>query len=211
MVDKKNIDYSLYLVTDTDLCPREDLLDTVLNAINGGVSLVQLREKDISSREFYNEALAIKKITDAKAVPLIINDRLDIALAIDADGLHIGQTDLPASVARRILGNDKILGLSASNVAEAEKAVLDGADYLGVGAVFPTTTKKDAHDVGVEMLKDVRKIIKVPIVGIGGINVENLPQIYGTHIDGISVISAIMGKSDPYSASKQLKEMVKNL
>ena len=144
-----NIDYSTYLVTDTDMCPREKLADVVGEAIRGGVTLVQLREKDISTRDFYNEAVLLKELCSKSGVPLIINDRLDIALAVDADGIHIGQSDMPVSVVRRILGKEKIIGLSAGSVEEAEEAVRGGADYLGVGAVFHTSTKSDANDVGI--------------------------------------------------------------
>ncbi len=206
-----NIDYSTYLVTDTDMCPREKLADVVGEAIRGGVTLVQLREKDISTRDFYNEAVLLKELCSKSGVPLIINDRLDIALAVDADGIHIGQSDMPVSVVRRILGKEKIIGLSAGSVEEAEEAVRGGADYLGVGAVFHTSTKSDANDVGIEMLKKVRSAVKIPIVGIGGINADNIEQLYGTGIEGVAVVSCIMASGDPYSAAKQLAGKVKNL
>ncbi len=206
-----NVDYSIYLVTDTDMCPRENLVQVVGEAVRGGVTLVQLREKNISTRDFYNEALALKELCLKNNVPLIINDRLDIALAVDADGIHVGQSDMPVSVVRRILGNDKIIGLSAGSVKQAEEAVKDGADYLGVGAVFHTSTKSDANDVGIEILKKVRSSVKIPIVGIGGINAENIEELYGTGIDGVAVVSCIMASSDPYAATKRLAEKVKNL
>lgn len=203
--------YELYLVTDTELCPREKLTETVEQAISGGVTLVQLREKDISSRAFYEEAQALKKITAYYHVPLIINDRLDIMLAVDADGLHIGQSDIPAAVARRIMGKNKILGLSAGTLEEAKKAKADGADYIGVGAVFPTSTKKDAVWVGKEALREIKAQTSLPIVGIGGICAENINQIYGSGIDGIAVVSAIMASKDPKGAAEVLKEKVKYL
>lgn len=203
--------YELYLVTDTDLCSREKLTETVEKAILGGVTLVQLREKDISSRAFYEEALALKKVTEYYHVPLIINDRLDIMLAVEADGLHIGQSDIPAAVARRIMGENKILGLSAGNLEEARKAKADGADYIGVGAVFPTSTKKDAVWIGKKALREIKTQTTIPIVGIGGINAENIGQIYGSGIDGIAVVSAIMASKDPRSAAAALKEKVKYL
>lgn len=205
------IDYSTYLVTDTDMCPREKLIDVVGEAIRGGVTLIQLREKEISTREFYNEAVLLKELCKKNGVPLIINDRLDIALAVDADGIHVGQSDMPIEVIRRILGRDKIIGLSAGNVHDAEEAVKGGADYLGVGAVFRTATKKDANDVGIEMLEKVRAAVKIPIVGIGGINSNNIEKLYGTGIDGVAVVSCIMASDDPYNAAKQLAEKVKNL
>lgn len=208
MLSKQNADYSLYLVTDTVLCPHENLLDCVEAAIRGGVTMVQLREKEISSRAFYEEAVALKAITAKYNVPLLINDRLDIALAVHADGLHIGQSDLPADVARRLLGEDKLLGLSAGTVEEAKIAVSGGADYLGVGAVFPTDTKKDAQNVGKSMLETIKKEVSVPVVGIGGINAENLPSLYGCGADGIAVVSAIMCSPKPEETARELKKMV---
>lgn len=207
----RNIDYGTYLVTDTDMCPREKLVDTVTEAIKGGVSIVQLREKEISTREFYNEALELKKICSMYNVPLIINDRLDIALAVDADGIHVGQSDLPIDVIRRFLGDDKLIGLSAGNVEEALTAVEMGADYLGVGAVFHTDTKKDAIDVGIDMLKAVRNATDIPMVGIGGINIDNIEKLYGSAIEGVAVVTCIMAANDSYRAAKELSEKVKNL
>ena len=208
-MDKVN--YGLYLVTDTNICSREKLVSVTEAAIKGGVTLVQLREKDISTREFFAEALELKKLCKHYNVPLLINDRIDIALAVDADGIHIGQSDMPLKVSRKILGPNKIIGLSAGNVNQAVEAVSDGADYLGVGAVFPTSTKKDASNVGIEMLKQVRKSVDIPIVGIGGINPDNISQLYGSGIEGVAVVSCIMGSDDPYAVSKQLSQMVKEL
>ena len=203
---KQKPNYRLYLVTDAEICPRENLLDVCEKAIDGGVSIIQLREKDISSREFYNEAAALKTLCTAKNVPLIINDRLDIALAVDADGIHIGQSDMPLAAARRILGSGKIIGVSAGNVSEALDAEHGGADYLGVGAVFPTGTKKDAENIGIDMLKQVTAAASIPIVGIGGINHENINLLRGSGIDGVAVVSCIMGSKDPYSAAETLRE-----
>lgn len=208
-MDKVN--YGLYLVTDTNICSREKLVSVTEAAIKGGVTLVQLREKDISTREFFAEALELKKLCKHYNVPLLINDRIDIALAVDADGIHIGQSDMPLKVSRKILGPNKIIGLSAGNVNRAVEAVSDGADYLGVGAVFPTSTKKDVSNVGIEMLKQVRKSVDIPIVGIGGINPDNISQLYGSGIEGVAVVSCIMGSDDPYAVSKQLSQMVKEL
>lgn len=200
--------YALYLVTDTGICPRENLLTCVEEAILGGVTMVQLREKDISSRAFYEEAVALKKITQKYHVPLIINDRLDIMLAVDADGLHIGQSDIPAAVARRLMGGDKILGLSAGNLIEAQQAKLDGADYLGIGAIFPTSTKKDARFIGTETLREIKKAVALPMVGIGGIQKGNIDALYGSGIDGVAVVSAIMGSDDPGNAARALRDCV---
>lgn len=199
-----NFDYTLYLVTDSTLCPREELPAVVEQAVSGGVTMVQLREKDCSSRVFYETALRVQEVTRRHGVPLLINDRLDIALAVDADGLHIGQSDLPAAVARRILGAGKLLGVSAGTVEEARQAVADGADYLGVGAIFPTDTKEDADAVGIEGLKQIRAVVDVPIVGIGGLKENNLPLLKGAGMDGIAVVSAIVGQQDPRGAAQQL-------
>ncbi len=208
---KNKIDYSVYLVTDTGMCPRENLLDVCEKAIDGGATLIQLREKDISSRAFFEEAAALKKLCESRNVPLLINDRADIALAADADGIHIGQSDIPIDAARRILGDDKIIGVSAGTVEEALEAEKSGADYLGVGAVFPTATKDDAENVGIDTLRKVRGAVKIPIVGIGGINTENIEKLNGTGIDGVAVVSCIMAAGDPKAAAAELKEKARKL
>ena len=165
----KNIDLSLYLVTDKS-DDVEKFLNTIKEAIKGGVTVVQIREKTADTLDFYNLSLKVKEITTKYNVPLIINDRVDIALAIDADGVHVGQSDMPCDVTRRLIGEDKILGVSAATVDEAQKAEKDGADYIGTGAVFPTATKDDAPSVTKEELKDVVDSIDIPVVAIGGIN-----------------------------------------
>jgi len=172
---KPEIDYSLYLVTDRGLMTTPTLEEAVEQAIDGGCTLVQLREKNASSREFYRSAVSVKKVTDRRGVPLIINDRLDIALASGAAGVHLGQSDLPAAAARRVLGPDKIVGVSASTPAQAEAAQAAGADYLGVGAMFPTGTKTDADIISMEELKKIRAAVSIPIVAIGGINLRTAP------------------------------------
>ena len=154
---KENLDYTLYLCTDRELMSTDTLEEAVEEAILGGVTMVQLREKNCSSKEFYETALRIKKITDTYGLPLLINDRVDIALAVDADGVHVGQSDLPVSVARKILGKDKIIGVSARNVAQAQEAEQNGADYLGVGAMYATGTKKDAKVTSREELLKIAK------------------------------------------------------
>ena len=201
---KPDVSYKLYLVTDRSLLKNTDLYTAVEEAIKGGVTLVQLREKEISTLDFYNEAVKIKKVTDRYNVPLIINDRLDIALAVNAAGLHIGQSDMPASIARRILGTNKILGVSARTLDEAVEAVKNGADYLGVGAVFPTTSKNDAREVSFEVLKEIKETVSIPVVAIGGINAKNADLLKPAKIDGISVISAILGFDDIRNAAKRL-------
>jgi thiamine-phosphate diphosphorylase len=170
---------------------------------------VQLREKDASSAEFYRMALELRKLTCRYGVPFIINDRLDIALAVDADGLHIGQSDMPLEVARRLLGSEKIIGVSASCVEEAKLALEGGADYLGVGAVFPTGTKGDADSVSIDELRRIKGSVDIPVVAIGGINEANAHVPLSAGIDGISVVSAIVASDSPVDASRRLLEIVK--
>lgn len=205
----KNVDYTLYLVTDRDVLRRRDLIKCIEESILGGVTLVQLREKNVTSREFYEIAIKVKEVTSRYNIPLIINDRLDIALAIDADGLHIGQKDLPASVARKILGKDKILGVSAATLQESLKAEKDGADYLGVGAVFSTSTKKDTRDVSYETLSSITSSVNIPVVAIGGINEKNVTKLKESNIDGIAVISCILGKEDVKGAAEKMLDRFK--
>lgn len=201
---KNNIDYTLYLCTDRGLMSTETVEESVELAIKGGCTVVQLREKDCSSLDFYNIALNVKKITDEYNVPLIINDRIDIALAVDAAGVHIGQSDLPASIVRKIIGNDKIIGVSAATVDEAVRAKNDGADYLGIGAMYATNTKKDTRPVTIETLKEIRKAVNIPLVVIGGINKHTVPNFKGTDIDGIALISAIIAEKDIEQAARDL-------
>ncbi|MBQ3584772.1 MAG: thiamine phosphate synthase [Lachnospiraceae bacterium] len=203
---KQKIDYTLYLCTDRDLMYADTIEESVEQAVKGGVTVVQLREKNCSSKEFYEMALQVKEITDRYQVPLIINDRVDIALAVDAAGVHIGQSDLPAKVVRGILGEDKIVGVSAARLDEAIKAVEDGADYLGVGAMYATNTKTDARPVTMEELMEIRAKVDVPIVVIGGINMETLPNFKGKGIDGLAVVSAIVAKEDAQSAAREMYE-----
>lgn len=199
------IDYALYLVTDRDILKGRDIFKAVEDSIKGGVTLVQLREKDISSLEFYNLALKMKEITKHYNIPFIINDRLDIALAVDADGLHIGQQDLPLQITRKLLGNNKILGYSVDNIEEAIYGEQNGADYLGAGPIFPTGSKSDAAEpIGVSQLKKIRESVSIPIVGIGGIGLSNINEIKATGIDGISLISAILDSNNIEESSKNL-------
>lgn len=201
---KYDINYSLYLVTDRKILGERELFSSVEKAILGGVTLIQLREKDISSLEFYNIAAKLKTVTDRYKTPLIINDRIDIALAVDATGVHVGQSDIPCNIVRKVVGEDKIVGISVSNFEEALKAEKDGANYLGVGAVFPTGTKNDAKSVSLETLKTIKKSVSIPVVAIGGINEKNCKQLIETDIDGIAVISAILGKNEIKDAANCL-------
>ena len=203
------VDYSLYLCTDRNLLNGKNFEETIELAIKGGVTIVQLREKNCSSREFLEIATSIKKITSKYKIPLIINDRIDIALAVDADGVHVGQDDLPCKTAREILGEEKIIGVSVSTVETAIKAEIDGANYIGVGAIFKTSTKTDAEIVSLETLKKIRDSVKIPVVAIGGINKSNLPQIKN-FIDGVAVVSAIISNENPEVAAKDLLQILKS-
>lgn len=204
---KPKIDYSIYLVTDRDLMSTKTLEEAVEEAIKGGCTLVQLREKECSSLDFYTTAINIKRITNKYKVPLLINDRLDIALAVDAAGVHIGQSDLPCSVVRKIVGDDKIIGVSAGTLENAIKAENDGADYIGVGAMYATGTKKDAKHTSMDELKKIRENISIPIVVIGGINKERITDFNGTDIDGLAIVSAIISQKDIYKATSELKDL----
>ena len=181
------------------------LEEAVEQAILGGCSLIQLREKQSSSREFFEMAKRIKAITDRYRVPLIINDRIDIALAVDAAGVHLGQEDIPAKEARRIMGEEKVIGVSARTVELARKAVEDGADYLGVGAMFATNTKGNAKVIGKEKLKEIRAAVSIPIVAIGGINHSNAAQLVDTGINGLAVVSSVIGASDIQDAARKMR------
>ena len=204
---KEDIDYSVYLVTDRRNKTDEEFLNIIEEAIKGGTTVVQLREKTASTKEFYDLALRVKEITSRYSVPLLINDRIDIALAVDSEGVHIGQDDMPADIAREIIGEDKILGVSASTIEEAKKAEIDSADYIGSGAVFPTATKDDADSVSKDELKEIVDSIDIPVVAIGGITVENASTLKSSGIAGFSVVSAIMSAEDPKEASEKLKEI----
>ncbi|NLG33196.1 MAG: thiamine phosphate synthase [Syntrophomonadaceae bacterium] len=204
------IDYSLYLVSDRGILKGRDLFRAVEEAIKGGVTLVQLREKNISGLEFYNLALKMKEIVHGYNVPLIINDRLDIALAVDADGLHIGQGDLPLAIARKLLGPHKIIGYSVSNEEQALYGEKNGADYLGAGAIYPTGSKADTGEaIGLLGLRKIKEAVSIPVVGIGGIGLSNLKEVKATGIDGISVISAILGSDDIEGTSRALIKLWK--
>lgn len=202
-----NFDYTLYLVTDRQLMSCDSLTEAVEQAILGGCTMIQLREKELSSLEFYNQAVAVKQVTDKYHIPLIINDRIDIAMAVQATGVHIGQHDLPAAAVRKVIGENMLLGVSASSIAEAIQAQQDGADYLGVGAMFPTGTKTDADSVSMEELQKIRTAVSLPIVVIGGINKGNTGRFKPMGIDGLAVVSAIIAQSDIKAAAAELKDL----
>lgn len=203
---KDKVDYRVYLVTDREVLGNRSLKEAVEQSILGGATLIQLREKNLSSLEFYNVALELKEITSKYEIPLIINDRLDIALAIDAEGVHIGQEDIPLLVARKILGEEKLIGVSAQNLEQALKAESEGADYLGVGAIFKTSTKKDAkQEMGLKLLREIKEKVRIPIVGIGGIDYSNARTVMETGVQGVAVVSCILGKENIKEATESLK------
>ena len=178
--------------------------NTIEEGIKGGVTVVQIREKTADTLDFYNLALKVKEITSKYNVPLIINDRVDVALAIDADGVHVGQSDMPCEITRKLVGPDKIVGVSAATIEEAKKAQEDGADYIGTGAVFPTQTKDDAPKITKKDLKEIVDSIDIPVVAIGGINLSNAYELNDTGIAGLSVVSAIMSSENPKKSSEKL-------
>lgn len=204
---KSKIDYSLYLCTDRSIMSDASIEECVEKSLKGGVSVVQIREKDCSGKEFLQIAKNVKEITKRYNVPLIINDRVDVAIAVGADGVHVGQDDLPCAIVRSMVGEDMIIGVSASSLTEALKAQQDGADYIGVGAMFATDTKTDAKVVTMEELDRIRREVSIPIVVIGGINKTTLPDFIGKGIDGIAVVSAIVSQNDVESAARELKSM----
>lgn len=199
----KKLDLSLYLVTDKS-DDVEKFLKTIEEGIKGGVTVVQIREKTADTLDFFNLALKVKEITRKYNVPLIINDRVDVALAIDAEGVHVGQSDMPCDVTRKLVGPDKIVGVSAATIDEAKKAEKDGADYIGTGAVFPTATKDDAPKITKKDLKEIVDSINIPVVAIGGITLDNAHELIDTGIAGLSVVSAIMSSDDPKKSSEKL-------
>jgi thiamine-phosphate pyrophosphorylase len=206
---RQNMDFTLYLVTDRRWLGGRTLWDSVGEAILGGVTLVQLREKEMSSKEYLELAQRVKGITDRYGVPLIINDRIDIALAADADGVHLGPEDLPVPIARKLLGDGKIIGASAASVDEALLFQAQGADYLGVGAVFPTATKQGTEKVGLDDLREIKSAVRIPVVAIGGINAGNAGRVMETGVDGVAVVSAIMDQTDIREAARRLLSLLK--
>ena len=193
---KAQPDYSIYLVTDDGCLQGRALIDCVREALEGGVTLVQYRAKTASSAEMYAEALQMKALCDSFKVPLIINDRLDIAMAVGAAGVHLGQDDLPCAAARKILGEDYIIGVSAHNPAEAKAALQSGADYLGCGAVFGTATKADVKKLGTDGLAAICREKGLPVVGIGGVTADNYREVRAAGADGAAIVSGILAQPD---------------
>jgi thiamine-phosphate pyrophosphorylase len=206
---KSGIDFGLYLVTDRVLSEGRLLEQIVRESAAGGVTVVQLREKDAGAREFLDQAFALRQAASDLAIPFIINDRVDIAMACRADGVHLGQGDMHCAYARRIAGKDMIIGVSVSTADEALEAEADGADYLGVGPLFATPTKADAlPPTGLGVLRTIRQAVRIPLVGIGGINQTNAGDVIRAGADGVAVVSAIIASPNPGAAARALRSAV---
>lgn len=201
----------LYAVTDSHHLNGRKLEEVVEDVLKGGATFLQLREKDMSHDELVKEAVIIKKIADRYNVPFVIDDDIYAAKEADADGVHIGQSDADYQTARKLLGPDKIIGMTAPSVELAKKAESMGADYIGAGAVFNTSTKKDTHPLNTDALKEIADSVSIPVVAIGGINKDNINKLRGTDIDGIAVVSALFASDDPQSAAQSLLEMSRSL
>ena len=207
----KKIDTRLYFITDSTNYAEEEFLFRVEESLKGGVTLLQLREKEKSAREYIKIAEKVHNITKKYNVPLIIDDRVDVALAVDAEGVHLGQSDMPVRVARKLMGEDKIVGATAKTVPQANEAYEQGADYLGVGAIFPTTTKVKTVLTSTETLNDICKAVPIPVNAIGGLNKNNIDILKGIPIAGICVVSAIMKADSPQKSAVELIERAKEL
>lgn len=207
----KHLDTSLYFITDSTGLSEEEFLRRTEAALQGGVTLLQLREKNRTTREYLSLAEKVHELTRRYGVPLLIDDRLDVAMAMDAEGVHLGQSDLPIHIARRILGPDKIVGATAKTVPQATEAYEQGADYLGVGAIYPTTTKVKTVLTSTDTLRDICKAVPIPVNAIGGLNKTNIDVLCGIPIAGICVVSAIMKADDPRQAAVDLRDKAKEL
>ena len=207
----KKLDTTMYFITDSTNYSEEEFLRRVEEACKGGVTLVQLREKDRTTREYLSLAERVHEITRKYDIPLIIDDRVDIALAVNAEGVHVGQSDMPVRIARQLMGKDKIVGATAKTVPQAIEAFEQGADYLGVGAIYPTTTKVKTVLTSVDTLKEIVKAVPVKVNAIGGLNKDNIHVLKGSGIDGICVVSAIMKADNPKTAAEELREAFNEL
>lgn len=202
----KKLDTRLYFITDSTGFDEQEFLYRTEEALKGGVTLLQIREKDKTTREYIELAKKVHSLTERYNVPLIIDDRVDVAIAIDAEGVHVGQSDMPVDIARKILGEDKIIGATAKTVEQALEAYNNGADYLGVGAIYPTTTKVKTVLTSTETLDKICKAVPIPVNAIGGLNQENIDVLQGIDIAGICVVSAIMKAESPKKAAEELME-----
>jgi thiamine-phosphate pyrophosphorylase len=206
---QNSINLDLYLVTDRDLSMGRSLDWVVEKAVKGGVTIVQLREKDLETRDFIEEAQRIQKILKPYNIPLLINDRVDVALAIGADGVHLGQSDMPYHMARKILGNEAIIGLSVESIEQAKEANLYDVDYIAISPVFTTPTKEElTQELGIEGIKEITRLSKHPAVGIGSIKAHNAQDIIQAGADGVAVVSGICSADDPEKAASELREKV---
>lgn len=201
----------LYAVTDRHWLNGATLISQVEAALKGGATFIQLREKNLDDKAFYQEALEIQKLCKEYKVPFVINDNVELAKKIGADGVHVGQSDMEALDVRKVLGDDKIIGVSAQTVEQAELAEKHGADYLGVGAVFPTESKNDATEVSFEMLQEICEHVHIPVIAIGGITRDNVVELSQSGICGIAVISAIFGQTNIETATADLKKQTKKM
>ena len=202
----KNFDTTLYFITDSTGFSEEEFLSRVEQALKGGVTLLQLREKEKTTREYIALAEKVHKLTRKYNIPLIIDDRIDVAMAVNAEGVHLGQSDMPVDIARKILGKDKIIGATAKTVPQALEAYANGADNLGVGAIYPTTTKVKTVLTSVDTLKEIVKAVPIPVNAIGGLNKNNIDILENTGIAGVCVVSAIMKADNPQKAAEEIKE-----
>lgn len=202
---------TLYAVTDAAWTGDQTLIEQVREALEGGISFLQLREKKLSEEDFLKEAVEIKKLADQYKVPFVINDNIEIARKVNADGVHVGQDDMPVEEVRKLLGKNKIIGVSAHNVEEAMKAEEGGADYLGVGAVCATSTKSEATVVTMEEMSKICQSVSIPVVAIGGINKDTIMKLKGTGVDGVAVVSGIFGAKNIRKAAKELLEITKEM
>lgn len=207
----KSEDMTLYAVTDAAWTGEKTLIQQVKEALEGGITFLQLREKHLPEEEFLREAVEIKRLADQYQVPFVINDNIEIAQKAGADGVHVGQDDMPVEEVRKILGEDKIIGVSAHNVEEAVRAEKGGADYLGVGAVHATSTKENTSAVSMEEMKNICQTVSIPVVAIGGIKKNNMNVLSGTGVDGIAVVSAIFAAENIKEETKELLEAVKEM
>ena len=207
----KKLDTTMYFITDSTNYTEDEFLYRVEEACKGGVTLIQLREKERTTREYLSLAEKVHEIARKYDIPLIIDDRVDVALAVNAEGVHVGQSDMPVNIARKLMGGDKIVGATAKTVPQAIEAYEQGADYLGVGAIYPTTTKVKTVLTSVDTLKEIVKAVPIRVNAIGGLNKDNIHVLKDSGIDGICVVSAIMKADNPCAAAKELREAFNEL
>lgn len=210
MVDKEILkkDLKLYLITDYEMIEDRGFYECIEEALKGGVTILQHREKNASGKEFLERAIKLRELTNKYGVKFIINDRVDIALLSGADGVHVGQSDIDAKSVRKLIGKDKILGVSAKTLDEAKQALKDGADYIGIGAMFSTSTKLDAESATFETVEEIKKQVDIPYVLIGGINLNNVEELFSLEADGYSIISDILKADDVYKKTKAWLEKI---